>query len=61
MKHIIWKQLLCVLTGPPNGFFNPLSVNPTKWSNTETVRRGDNYFVGLVLKGLKGLSRSKIS
>ena len=40
---------------------NHLSVNPTKWSNTQTVRRllptnclnVFDHFVGLALKGLK--------
>ena len=32
-------------------FFNPLSANPTKWSNTRLSVF--NYFVGLVLKGFR--------
>ena len=41
---------------------NPLSANPIKWSNTQTIRQLlptnclslFDHFVGLVLKGLKG-------
>ena len=41
---------------------NPLSAGPTKWSNTQTIRRQKptsclivfDHFVGLVLKGLTG-------
>ena len=35
---------------------NALSANPTKWSNTQTIRRqlsDDDHFVILALKGLK--------
>ena len=34
--------------------FNPLSANPTKWSNTlkQFVLSVFDYFVGLALKGL---------
>ena len=42
-------------------FFNPLSANPTKWSNTQTILRllptnclnVFDHFVGMTLKGLK--------
>ena len=34
--------------------FNPLSANPTKWSNTTKQSLGVfDHFVGLALKGLK--------
>ena len=49
-------------------FFNPLSANPTKVSNTQTVRRllqknclsVFDHFMGLALKGLIFLSNQVI-
>ena len=40
----------------PNRFVNPLSTNPTKWSNTLKLFFfvcACDHFIGLALKGLK--------
>ena len=51
-------------------YFNPLSVNPTKWSNTPKQFVGNlptnclsvfDHFVGLALKGLRGFKLFLIS
>ena len=58
-----WKILLFILLYLFY-FFNPLSANPTKWSNTlkqfvgklpTNCLSGFDHFVGLALKGLKRL------
>ena len=49
--------------------FNPSSANPTKWSNTQTISRllltnclsVLDHFVGLALKGLTWLKKTKRS
>ena len=56
-------QKVFIFIALPNcsGTFNPLSANPTKWANTQTIRRllptnclrAFDLFVGLLLKGLK--------
>ena len=48
-------------------FFNPLSANPTKWSNSLKQFLGNlptncfsvfDHFVGLALKGLKSIMKT---
>ena len=44
---------------------SPLNANPTKWSNTQTIRQllstnclsVFDHFIGLALKGLRALRR----
>ena len=50
----------------PNKYFNLLSANPTKWSNTPKQFVGNtnklsvfNHFVGLALKGVMSVVDTK--
>ena len=53
---LLYKSFICNVCFS----FNPLSANPSKWSNTQTIRRQQptnylslfDHFVGLALKGL---------
>ena len=63
LYHVIQKTM-SPRKSEKDVIINPLSANPTKWSNTQTIRRQKptnclsvfDDFVGLVLKGLSFLN-----
>ena len=58
MEFLVATLSLIAITSYIKDAFNPLSANPTKWSNT--LKQLFDHFVGLALKGLRPCRTSMI-